>query len=520
MASVSPNAKRNFLLVCVIALSMFLRLYALERVPQEFDLDEANLAYDSYSLLYYGVEGNGFSYPIHLVGTGSGMNALPAYIQMPFIYAFGLTIFAARLPGAILGILSVIFFYLAINKIYPKVAVFSAFLLAISPWYIMHTRGSNESHMYPGFFLLGFAFFIFALENRKHLYPSFLFFGLSLYTFWSGYVLVPAFLFFGLFYALRKNIFTFKSLILPSLMLFLMALPLMVFLVINYFHFPSLHIGPITVPLLPGPSHIANRSALSQSNAFASFFTSLFAFLKTFYARSGEFGFSFAFLLLCIGLCVTIAECRKNDGAHAKFFMLLWFAVTLFSAGLTTLNFTRMNSFFLPCLYFIAVAVQFLSAKASSLAGFSRNYLLLPFIGMYLFQSGGFIHSQFWKFIKAPSSSSSYVYPLQAALEYAWQGTDSDICVSTTGDKRTYYTLIMFFSKVSPVVFRDTVEYRNPDGEFRYANTFDRYYFNLEKCEGRDIGAYILYTKRDEEFIDSHSFKSTKEFGQYTVGIK
>ena len=71
--------------------------------PPGFTADEAVFGYNAYSLLKTGKDEFGASWPIALRAFGDWRPALYSYLVIPFVYIFGLTEMAVRMPSILLG---------------------------------------------------------------------------------------------------------------------------------------------------------------------------------------------------------------------------------------------------------------------------------------------------------------------------------------------------------------------------------------------------------------------------------
>src|SRR3989344_1522856 len=136
----------NFLLLLIFFLGFVLRFWNLGNIPSGFDADEAAFGYNSYSILKTGADEYGKILPLTLKSFGEYKPALYSYLAIPFVYFFGLTPFAVRLPSAIFGSLTVVLFYFFISNLFKdkKLAFFASFILAISPWHINLSRTVSE----------------------------------------------------------------------------------------------------------------------------------------------------------------------------------------------------------------------------------------------------------------------------------------------------------------------------------------------------------------------------------------
>lgn len=143
-----------------MAVGIFLRVLNYPNLPAGLNQDEVASGYEAFSLLLTGADKWGNNLPVYLPGWGSGQNVLLAYLQVPFIFLFGLNTFAIRLPSLILGILILHLIYKLSQRLCDsKLGLLALFLAAILPWPIMSSRWALESNILPFLVLLGLLFF-------------------------------------------------------------------------------------------------------------------------------------------------------------------------------------------------------------------------------------------------------------------------------------------------------------------------------------------------------------------------
>lgn len=159
----------KFFLATIILLGAFLRLWQLGIVPHGFHLDEASYGYNAYSLLLTGKDEYGISYPWVLKSFGEYKPALYAYFDIPWIAAFGLNPFSVRIVSSIFGLLTIPLLYLLTNKLLNnrKIALITAFLLAVSPWHLTLSRTTSEV-VVSVFFILLLVYAVLFLKEKFH----------------------------------------------------------------------------------------------------------------------------------------------------------------------------------------------------------------------------------------------------------------------------------------------------------------------------------------------------------------
>ncbi len=158
-----------FVLVATFLLALILRLYSLSSIPTGFHIDEASKGYTAFSILKTGKDDNGNMFPLYVDIFGDNSPSGYHVLTTIPVAIFGLSEFAVRLPGAIIGALSIFAIYFLSYALFKnrKVAVLSAFLLSVSPWHIILSRASSESLVALFFILLGFGYIINSLRSEK-----------------------------------------------------------------------------------------------------------------------------------------------------------------------------------------------------------------------------------------------------------------------------------------------------------------------------------------------------------------
>lgn len=182
---------RNLLLALIILLGLFLRTFQIDSNPPGLTWDEAALGYNSYSILKTGKDEWGQFFPVIFKSFGDYKPGLYVYLAMPFVAILGLNEFSTRLPSILLGSLIPLVAFLFIRQLFGKekepIAIFSAFLLTVSPWAINFSRGAWETNIAFFEFLLGGYFLLKARDGKiRHLAISIIIFCLSIFTYQSA----------------------------------------------------------------------------------------------------------------------------------------------------------------------------------------------------------------------------------------------------------------------------------------------------------------------------------------------
>lgn len=228
--------KTKYILIAILVLATSLRFWQLGSVPISPDWDEASLAYNSYSLVTTANDEYGDFLPVVLKSFGDYKPALYAYISAPFVLVFGISTFAIRFPSMVLGVLSVFLTFLLIKELFKneRIALFSAFVFAVSPWHIQFSRTAFEANLGVFLNILTALLFIKGLKRPYLLILSAITIGLSIYSYQSEKIFAPLFMF-GLILIYRKDLIGLgKKYVLPFLIAgVLIVSPMLVSIVKN-----------------------------------------------------------------------------------------------------------------------------------------------------------------------------------------------------------------------------------------------------------------------------------------------
>lgn len=210
------NLKLRWYLLAIVSLGFLLRVVWLDRYPAGFNPDEASFGYNAYSLLQTGRDEWGEPW-YKLISNNLrafGDDKFPAYVflSVPSVKLFGLNEFATRLPNAVLGTLAILSVYLLTSRLFPKSKLWTALLMAISPWHISLSRGTFETNALTLFIPLGLylilqgrfilAAIILGLNSYTYLAARFLSLPMAAITMWLARVAKPNWVKFGLVFLL------------------------------------------------------------------------------------------------------------------------------------------------------------------------------------------------------------------------------------------------------------------------------------------------------------------------------
>lgn len=481
-------------------------------IPGGLNQDEASIGYEAYSLLHYGIDRNGVSLPIHLIAWGSGQNALYAYLSMPFIYLFGLNPLSVRMVSVLLGLLSMVLFYLIAVQLFKRkvAAAAAAFFIVICPWHIMMSRWALESNIFPSLVLLAVFFLFKAIHQPKWLIGFTLTLAASLYAYGTAYFFVPVFGLGVLSLLVAGKVFKLRSLLWNSVVFVILAAPIGLFLLINRFS-----LSPIpfifTIPKLTVP-RVEQVSSAFESNAFAMFVQHFKLFLNLFITQNDGllwnaipgYGYMYplALPLIAIGILYGSFKLVKQFRAETAI-IAIWFGAAVFMTLITDVNINRINIIFYPTVYLAVAGLMWLHKQIKyslAVAACAFAVFFILFCGHYFTAYAKQINPIFYE-------------SFGEAITYASDETEGNIYV--TDQVMMPYIYVLFYEKIEPQQFIRTVDYINPGQPFQFVRSFGRYHFGKPELRPNENAAYIF--SNNDSLPDENSGYRIKRFKHYTV---
>lgn len=502
------------LFALILLLGIFVRSWEFDSLPP-LNQDEASSAVDAYYVLHYGMDRNGVSYPIQFIMWGSGQSSLHEYILIPFI-EFGLTPFTIRLPMLIAGVLAMPLIYLVARRMVgERYALIAMFLLAISPWHIMMTRWSLNDNMLPVIFLAGFLCILKSTLDNRWFMTGCVFFAICFYAYGSAYAAVPIFLLISTPLLLSIKRVSVKTTMLGIGILAFLSIPILLFFSMNFLGLASIHLGPFTIPRFPVQPRYESLSVLFGENRLQLITHNLLVLLKVLIVQTDgliwnslpSYGYFYVvtFPLELIGLLMLMFW--KNKTGHPERLMALAWILGALMIGLQIeVNINRINLIFMPLILCTAILLEWLAERSQILFTVSICAFLIAF--------AFFIWDYFGKAYQ-DEIGREFSTGFLPAMNFAIQADNRPICASDKVNMPYIYAL--FAEKPNPLDYLNTVEYINPEAEFRQVRTFGRYTFGLQNCRLVPDTIYIL---REDELIPSLAASyATREFGIFNVYI-
>lgn len=193
------------LLLALVAIAAFLRLFQFGSSPPGLNQDEAVNAWNAWCLLRTGTDMTGDRWPIfYSHAIGDNRTTLYFYALLPFQALGGLSEWTTRLPNAIAGVLCVPLAFFAGDRLFGRSAALGAALaMAVGGWAVFLSRWGIEGGLCPLLALLPLVLVLaagFPLSDRIESLPrpwlgalAGVAAGVACYGYWPMRIWIPAF---------------------------------------------------------------------------------------------------------------------------------------------------------------------------------------------------------------------------------------------------------------------------------------------------------------------------------------
>ncbi|MBU0572834.1 glycosyltransferase family 39 protein [Patescibacteria group bacterium] len=529
--------KKYGLFFLILLVAVVLRFMAISKVPPSLNWDEISHGYNAYSILKTGKDEWGVSFPA--IFRAYGDYKLPVYIYLTSVSEFflGLSVLAVRLPSILAGIGVVIFTYLLAKElINKKVALISAFLVAIEPWSLFLSRGAFEANLSLFFIVSGIYLFIIGIKKTKWLPISVILLGLSVWTYNSARVFVPLLLV-ALKFIYKKELLAVwkkksKFVVLSTILALIIFVPMFSQLLnptgqARYGWVAIIDEGAITKinegRNLSELSPLLARAVYNKGTYFVTQFTSNwfshFSPEFLFYEGGSHYQFSVPrhgliyivnLLFFLIGLVVLIKKPNKGS-----LLLLTWLFLAPIPSSLTREAPHVLRAItMLPIPMIISASgfialIEWFDKKYRSLLIVAYIIILAAFARNYLFEYFGDYRKDY---------SWSWQYGYEQAVSYVKQNYDQYDKVIVTKKYGEPHEFFLYFWPWNPS------DYRNDENLIRFHQTdwywvdaFDKLYFVNDWEMPSEGATFVLESKKEIDCNDSSCLLITSP-GNYPYG--
>lgn len=493
----------------IMLMGAALRLAYLGTVPGGMHQDESFVALNAYGLFHEGKDSAGLTFPVYMSSWGDGQSAMYIWLLTPLLALNDgqVNAFLCRIPQAFIGILTLWVVYCLMKYMFnQKVGLISLFLLAICPWHIMMCRWGLDANMAPGFLMFALYFFVRGLEREKYLLLSALFYGLSLYCYAVIWPIVPILLLLQCIYGLfHKKLRINKISLISVVILFVIALPLILFVFINIGYLPEIRLPFMTIPKTSG--FRGSELATNLDTVLQNLRTALVLLYRQ---NTGSpydillpwgLFYDIGRIFIVIGACWLLWNCLR--GFIKKEFNYEYFlAVSLVGGGITCLlvsaNLHQINNLFIPLIlceaYGMYHVLHFIKQKKSEIAYLSASVLAIVYmICLVLFQRD--YYTDYKNLVNA-----YFAIGVEECIDYALEQCEETGLSTISIEKGAQWPRVLLFTETLPSEYLAEVEYDVAPAPAAFTSNGIRIYTRINYDTINQECIYIIYYTDKEIF--------------------
>ncbi len=489
-----------FLPALLVLLGGILRFVQLGNVPGGIFQDEAIVAWNAYALLHEGIDSAGHAWPVYMADWGDGHSALYVWLTIPFIALNGghVNSFICRLPQAIVGTITLIAVYALMKRLFNRtMGLWALFLLAICPWHIMMSRWGLDVDLVPGFLIFSLYFFVRGMEDQRFLLLSALGYGLCLHCYAVIWPIVPIMLALQILYGLfHHKLRIDKWSLLATLLLAVMALPMILFVLVNAGYLPEISLPFLTIPQMGG--YRGSEIALNFSEMYRNLRTAITLFVRQntgapydFLLPWGLF-YDIGRVFIVIGAVLLTIKVIRSAFVEKKFCHEYFLFVQLLGGGITCLLVTaklhQINALFLPLVlceaYGIYTVTEFIRAHKEGIAKACSAALVAVYLFcLILFQRD--YYTDYKELVGA-----YFAEGLEDCLQYAQAQCETLGIDTITVEKGAQWPRLLMYTETLPSRYLASVTYDEYPAPARF-----------DTNEGIHINTRINYEEITQESI-------------------
>ncbi|EOL43579.1 hypothetical protein [Enterococcus caccae] len=328
------------ILFVLLVVGLFTRYININQLPG-LQIDEAMSGYDTWALAKYGTDSALNSWPIYLIGYGTGPSAFYTYLSLPFVKILGLSLVSTRLAMVCLSsitILIVMWTLLRLN-LSKKLTLSIFFMLIISPWHMLISRFGLDANVAPHLLLVALCLVLVGMNESGKKQTIFYsvaicLIGLTSYAYLATWYFLPLFLLFLLGYFLKNRYLNKMQIVILMVVLIVTIIPIVIFAYVQYVGQETITIFGVTFAKMIG-SQSEGQTILFKDDIWGAFLGNLQRILG--FLLSGRDGLifssihGFGFMYNLAGLllaCLGWIKMRKEKSPFSQL-TIGWFVCSL-----------------------------------------------------------------------------------------------------------------------------------------------------------------------------------------------
>lgn len=520
------------LFALIMTAGVFSRCWRFLELPLGYNQDGLMAAVEAYCLLEGGVDQLGTSWPTYFEAWGfAQMSTLYSWLMIPFVSLLGTTKLALRLPMLIMGLIMLpVVWDFARRMLGKGFALLALFVVAISPWHIVHCRWAVESNLLPHLLMLACYLLYLGRSNRWALYGSMILFGFAPYAYGLACFSVPVILLsMAVYYVARRKVAIADVLVCVVIFLGISG-PFYYTMAINAFGLETVHLGPVTLPYFELSQRTMDMP-FSQINPFAVMLSNVVDYVYSVLLGGFEQAMSaidwahtlYRFMPPLVVYAVyrmwrdrrEMVVCEEDSARRdGMMLVLVWLAASLLSSLMIGFGVIRNNVSFFPLILVCAYGLYLLSCRLRTAAALAIAMLAVSFVGL---NATYFADREYQQEV----THGVFHYGLVEALEDTWTWDYDEVYIgvgSSITSHKIAEAAIMFAHDIDYAGRSEQVELLNAGGEPTGWYFTERYHLvNMQEFTPDPMACSLyIFGQGDKHLFAEEDYLIT-DYGNYAV---
>lgn len=520
------------LFALIMTAGVFSRCWRFLELPLGYNQDGLMAAVEAYCLLEGGVDQLGTSWPTYFEAWGfAQMSTLYSWLMIPFVSLLGTTKLALRLPMLIMGLIMLpVVWDFARRMLGKGFALLALFVVAISPWHIVHCRWAVESNLLPHLLMLACYLLYLGRSNRWALYGSMILFGLAPYAYGLACFSVPVILLsMAVYYVARRKVGIADVLVCVVIFLGISG-PFYYTMAINAFGLETVHLGPVTLPYFELSQRTMDMP-FSQINPFAVMLSNVVDYVYSVLLGGFEQAMSaidwahtlYRFMPPLVVYAVyrmwrdrrKMVVCEEDSARRdGMMLVLVWLAASLLSSLMIGFGVIRNNVSFFPLILVCAYGLYLLSCRLCTAAALAIAMLAVSFVGL---NATYFADREYQQEV----THGVFHYGLVEALEDTWTWDYDEVYIgvgSSITSHKIAEAAIMFAHDIDYAGRSEQVELLNASGEPTGWYFTERYHLvNMQEFTPDPMACSLYIFRQGDKHLFAEEDYLITDYGNYAV---
>jgi hypothetical protein len=275
----------------------------------------------------------------------------------------------------------------------------------------------------------------------------------------------------------------------------------------------SIHFGLLSIPSLPVAPRMFRMIASRGANPLYMLASNLVTMIKLLivdrwdgllWNSMAAYGYLYSFSLPFIVMGVVLLLKREDAKYKPENLLLFSWLVASLAIGLAqNVNFNRIHLVFIPLILCAAISIDWIWQRQK----FAAAMIACAFLASF----AAFTHDYHGEEYKR-ELGREFRAGLLSAVARADESTGGAICI--TDQVNMAYIYPLFENPRPPSEYLDSIQYNDPEEEFRQVRSYGRYTFGIAHCPQTSGTVYVLLNETPQN-VNQYTIEEFNEFRVY-----